>query len=91
MVAGSALINSVLTSSNPLLRCAAGECLGRIAQVSERGGKYFYFSVSIFPLFSFSHVVNPSLMLHLLQFPDCSALHYIMLMSDATLHCNMFT
>ena len=36
VVAGSALINSVLTSSNPLLRCAAGECLGRIAQVRGR-------------------------------------------------------
>ena len=31
----SSLINSVLTSNNPLLRCAAGECLGRIAQVSQ--------------------------------------------------------
>jgi len=31
--AGTSLISSVLASSNPLLRCAAGECLGRIAQV----------------------------------------------------------
>ena len=31
--AGTSLISSVLTSANPLLRCAAGECLGRIAQV----------------------------------------------------------
>ena len=31
--AAVALLSPALTSTNPLLRCAAGECLGRIAQV----------------------------------------------------------
>ena len=33
--AGVSLIGPALTSTNPQLRCAAGECLGRIAQVNN--------------------------------------------------------
>ena len=32
--AGVSLIGQALTSTNPQLRCTAGECLGRIAQVT---------------------------------------------------------